>query len=87
MRGDLSNGPANERLFFQRAGPANESYFYNEPDRDGKREMSFKTPGPGYKKSKTKDIAPQSGPTNLLFVIYVNITECVSQSAYKLLFS
>ena len=75
MRGD----------FFQRVGPANEGDFSNGPA--GTREMSFKMPGPGYKKSKTENIARQSGPINLLVIIIIIITEYISQSASSLLFS
>ena len=76
MRDDFSNGPD-----MQMTGD-----FSNGPDRTGKREMSIKTPGPRVqKKSKTKNIARQSGPTNLLLIII--ITESVSQSSSSLLFS
>ena len=56
----------------------------------GKKEMSDKTPRPGYIKSKMKNIARQSGPINLLLIIIIIIiiiTEWVSQSASNLLFS
>ena len=58
-------GPADERLFFQRAGPAHEGGFFFPTGRTGptKREMSFLTAGSDYKKKrKTNNISSQSGP-------------------------
>ena len=53
-----------------------------------KREMSYKMPRLGYKKSKVKNFSPQSGPTNLLLIIIIIIIiECISQSSSSLLFS
>ena len=61
--------------------------FFNGPDRAGKREMSFKTHEPGYKKSKTKNIARQSESTNLLLIFIFIIAEYVPQFSSSLLFS
>ena len=77
MRDNFSNGPANVRWFFLRVGPANERWFFQ---RAGKREMSFLTAGPGYKKKKKKRkkrklkiIAHQSWTTNLFIIIIIII--------------
>ena len=72
-------GPANERWFFQRAGLGwqMKGDFFQRSDRQKKKWVL----------NRTKNIARQSGLTNLLLIIIIIITEYVSQSSSSLLFS
>ena len=56
-----------------RAGPAKEKRILKLPGRTTKKARS--------KKSKMKNIARQSEAINLLLIIIITISECVSQSA------
>ena len=60
-----ASGPPNVILFFQRTGSGGQMKddFSTEPDRVGKREMSFLTGARSCKKRKTNNTARQSGPT------------------------
>ena len=77
MRDGFSSRLEHDRWFFEQAKLGSQ-----------KEKWVLKCPGRATKNSKTKNIARQSGPINLLvIIIIIIITEYISQSASSLLFS
>ena len=88
--------PEDDRWFFKQAGRVWQirGGFPHGPSRAGKWKMIFpmgwackgEMSWPGYKKSITKNIVRQLGPTNLLLLLLL-LTKCASQSLSSLIFS
>ena len=76
MRDGFSSRLEHDRWFFEQAKLGSQ-----------KEKWVLKRPGRATKNSKTKNIARQSGPINLLVIIIIIIIEYISQSASSLLFS